>query len=119
MADVHTIVVGAGVVGLAIARAEAMAGGDVMILEAADRFGTATSSRNSEVLHAGIFHPPGTLKTRLCVAGRRALERYCAERGVPYRRCGKLLVATDDEELALLHTYVARSQANGFGADEA
>jgi len=119
MTDVHTIVVGAGVVGLAIGRAEAMAGGDVMILEAADRFGAATSSRNSEVLHAGIFHPPDTLKTRLCVAGRRALERYCAERGVPYRRCGKLLVATDAEEVALLRTYVARTQANGFGPDEA
>ncbi len=119
MPDVHTIVVGAGVVGLAIARAEAMAGGDVLILEAAERFGTATSSRNSEVLHAGIFHPPDTLKTRLCVAGRRALERYCAERGLPYRRCGKLLVATDDEELALLRTYVARTQSNGFGPDEA
>ena len=72
MAGVDTVVVGAGVVGLAIARAEALAGRDVLILEAAERFGTGTSARNSEVLHAGIFHAPGMLKSRLCVAGRRA-----------------------------------------------
>src|SRR5689334_12597340 len=94
--DVDTVVVGAGVIGLAVARAEALAGRAVLIVEAADRFGTGTSSRNSEVLHAGIFHPPDMLKSRLCVAGRRALVRYCAERGVPHRLCGKLLVATDD-----------------------
>ncbi len=119
MARVDTIVAGAGVVGLAIARAEAMAGRDVLILEAAERFGTGTSSRNSEVLHAGIFHPPGMLKTRFCITGRRALYGYCAERGIPHRRCGKLLVATDQEELALLHIYVARTRENGFEPDEA
>jgi L-2-hydroxyglutarate oxidase LhgO len=119
MDRVDTIVVGAGVVGLAIARSEAMAGTDVLILESEARFGLGTSSRNSEVLHAGIFHPPGLLKTRLCIAGRRALERYCAERGVPHRRCGKLLVATDAADLDLLATYVARAHANGFTADEA
>ena len=119
MGSVDTIVVGAGVVGLAIARAEAMAGRDVLVLEAAERFGTGTSSRNSEVLHAGIFHPPGWLKSRLCVAGRRALVRYCGERGVPHRRSGKLLVATDDEELGLLETYAARARANGLDGDEA
>lgn len=119
MDHVHSIVAGAGVVGLAIARAEAMAGHEVLILEAADRFGGATSSRNSEVLHAGLFHPPGTLKTDLCIAGRRALYRYCAERGVPHRRCGKLLVATDDEERALLATYVARAAHHRFATDEA
>ncbi len=91
MERVHTIVVGAGVVGLAIARAEALAGREVLILEAADRFGTATSSRNSEVVHAGLFHSPGTAKTTLCIAGRRALYRYCEERRIPHRRCGKLL----------------------------
>ncbi len=119
MESVHTIVVGAGVVGLAIARAEAMTGREVVILEAAERFGTGTSSRNSEVVHAGLFHPPEMLKTTLCIAGRRALDRYCVERGVPYRRCGKLLVATDEDDLALLATYVARTKANGFAADEA
>lgn len=116
---IHTIVIGAGVVGLAIARAEAMAGHEVVILEAADRIGTGTSSRNSEVLHAGIFHPPGTLKTRLCVAGRRALYDYCAARGVPHRKTGKLLVATDVEERALLETYLARAEANGLTGDDA
>ncbi len=116
---VHTVVVGAGVVGLAIARAEAMAGRDVAILEAADRIGTGTSSRNSEVLHAGIFHPPGAWKTRFCVAGRHALYEYCAARGVPHRRTGKLLVATDDDERALLETYAARAEANGLTGDDA
>jgi L-2-hydroxyglutarate oxidase LhgO len=116
---VHTVVVGAGVVGLAIARAEAMAGRDVVILEAADRIGTGTSSRNSEVLHAGIFHPPDALKTRFCVAGRRALYAYCAARGVPHRRTGKLLVATDEAERVLLETYAARAEANGLAGDDA
>jgi L-2-hydroxyglutarate oxidase LhgO len=115
----HTIVAGAGVVGLAIARAEAMAGRAVLILEAAERFGTGTSARNSEVLHAGIFHPPGTLKTRFCIAGRRALYRYCDARGIPHRRCGKLLVATDDEDVRLLGSYAARAAANDLVGDEA
>src|SRR5436853_2063319 len=119
MSQVHTIVAGAGVVGLAIARAEAMTGADVLILEQEERFGRGVSARNSEVLHAGIFHAPDTLKTRLCVAGRRALTRYCATRAIPHRRCGKLLVATDEEELGLLDTYAARARANGFEADEA
>jgi L-2-hydroxyglutarate oxidase LhgO len=120
MADrVHTIVVGAGVVGLAIARAEARAGHEVVILEAADRIGTGTSSRNSEVLHAGIFHPPDTLKTRFCVAGRRALYDYCAARGIPHRKTGKLLVATDEEERTLLETYLARAEANGLTREDA
>jgi L-2-hydroxyglutarate oxidase LhgO len=96
-----------------------MAGRDVLILEAGERFGTGTSSRNSEVLHAGIFHPPGWLKSRLCVAGRRALVRYCVESGIPHRRCGKLLVATDHEDLRLLETYAARARANGLAGDEA
>jgi L-2-hydroxyglutarate oxidase LhgO len=117
--SVDTIVVGAGVVGLAIARAEAIAGRDVLVLEAAERFGTATSSRNSEVLHAGIFHPSAMLKARLCVAGRRALVRYCVERGVPHCRSGKLLVATDAEEMTLLETYATRAAANGLTGAEA
>jgi L-2-hydroxyglutarate oxidase LhgO len=116
---VHTIVVGAGVVGLAIARAEAMAGREVLILEAERRFGTGTSSRNSEILHAGIFHPPASLKARLCVAGRRALYQYCTERGIPHRRCGKLLVATDEEELRFLGRCAKLGEANGLRGDEA
>ncbi len=115
----HTVVVGAGVVGLAIARAEVMAGREVLVLEAAARFGTGTSSRNSEILHAGVFHPPGTLKSRLCVAGRRALYRYCAARGIAHRRSGKLLVATDEEELGLLAECARRGEANGLAGDEA
>lgn len=118
MESVDTIVVGAGVVGLAVARAEAMAGRAVLIVEAEARFGTATSSRNSEVLHAGIFHPAATLKTTFCIAGRRALERYCRERGVPHRRCGKLLIAIDDADEALVETYVARTR-DVFAPDEA
>ena len=95
-----TVVVGAGVIGLAIARAEALRGREVVILEREPRFGTATSSRNSEVIHAGIYNPTDTWKTRLCVAGRPALYRYCAERGIDHRCTGKLLVATDAEEQA-------------------
>jgi len=116
---VHTVVVGAGVVGLAVARAEAMAGREVLILEAERQFGTATSSRNSEVLHAGVFHSPASLKARLCVAGRRALYRYCADRGVDHRRCGKLLVATCEEELVFLARRAELAAANGLGGDEA
>ena len=79
---VETVVVGAGVVGLAVARALALSGREVVVLEAAEAFGTGLSSRNSEVVHAGIYYPAGSLKARLCVAGRRMLYRYCAARGV-------------------------------------
>lgn len=118
MERVDTAVVGAGVVGLAIARAEAMAGRSVVLVEAEARAGAATSSRNSEVLHAGIFHPPGTLKTTLCIAGRRALERYCAARGVAHRRCGKLLIAVTADDEPLAATYATRAAAD-FAPDEA
>jgi len=114
-----TVVVGAGVIGLAIARAEALRGRDVVILEREARFGTATSSRNSEVIHAGIYNPTDTWKTRLCVAGRPALYRYCAERGVDHRCTGKLLVATDAEEQATLGRLIALSRANGISGDDA
>ena len=113
-----TVVVGAGVVGLAIARAEALRGRDVVILEREPRFGTATSSRNSEVIHAGIYNPTDTWKTRLCVAGRPLLYRYCAERGIDHR-LGKLLVATDAEEQATLERLIALSRANGVVEDDA
>jgi L-2-hydroxyglutarate oxidase LhgO len=107
------VVIGAGVVGLAVARALALAGREVVVLEAADAIGTETSSRNSEVVHAGIYYPPGSLKARLCVAGKHALYRYCDERGIPYRRCGKLLVATGESQLPKLHAIRAQAEVNG------
>jgi L-2-hydroxyglutarate oxidase LhgO len=112
---VDCIVVGAGVVGLAVARALALAGREVIILEAADMIGTGTSSRNSEVIHAGIYYPQGSLKARYCVAGRDFLYRYCVERGVEHRRCGKLIVATSDDQLASLDGIRRHAHANGVG----
>jgi L-2-hydroxyglutarate oxidase LhgO len=107
------VVIGAGVVGLAVARALALAGREVIILEATDAIGTVTSSRNSEVIHAGIYYPTGSLKARLCVAGRDFLYRYCAERGIEHRRCGKLIVATSEDELEKLAAIHAQAAANG------
>ena len=99
MERVDCVVVGAGVVGLACARRLAMAGLEVIVLERADAIGTETSSRNSEVIHAGIYYAAGSLKARLCIAGKQFLYRYCAERGVAHARCGKLIVATSDAQL--------------------
>ncbi len=113
MERVDTIIIGAGVVGLAVARALALAGREVMVLEAADAIGTGTSSRNSEVIHAGIYYAAGSLKARLCVAGKMALYRYCDERGVAHKRCGKLLVATSDDQLPQLQSIVDKAAANG------
>jgi L-2-hydroxyglutarate oxidase LhgO len=107
------VVVGAGVVGLAVARALAQAGREVVVLEAAEGIGTETSSRNSEVIHAGIYYPKGSLKARLCVQGKQALYAYCAERGVPHRGCGKLIVATEAAQLATLADIRAKAAANG------
>jgi L-2-hydroxyglutarate oxidase LhgO len=107
------VVVGAGVVGLAVARALALAGREVVVLEAAEGIGTETSSRNSEVIHAGIYYPQGSLKARLCVQGKQALYAYCAARGVPHRRCGKLIVATEAAQLATLSDIRAKAAANG------
>jgi L-2-hydroxyglutarate oxidase LhgO len=112
MDHVQDIVVGAGVVGLAIARALARAGREVLVLEAENAFGTGTSSRNSEVIHAGIYYPTGSLKARLCVAGRRQLYEYCAAHGVPHRRLGKLVVATRPEQLPQLEALHAKALAN-------
>ena len=112
-AQADVVVVGAGVVGLAIARALAMAGRDVVILEKADAIGTETSSRNSEVIHAGIYYARDSLMARFCVAGRRALYEYCASHGVGHARCGKLIVAADAEEAARLEAIAARAHVNG------
>ncbi len=113
MEEVDCVVVGAGVVGLAVARALAMAGREVIILEAAEGIGTETSSRNSEVIHAGIYYPANSLMARFCVAGRRQLYTYCAEKGVPHRNCGKLIVATSPREDAMLAGIKQRAEING------
>ena len=113
MEEVDCVVVGAGVVGLAVARALALAGREVIILEAAEGIGTETSSRNSEVIHAGIYYPAGSLMARFCVAGRKALYAYCAEKGVPHVNCGKLIVATNAEEDAMLAGIKRRAEVNG------
>jgi len=113
MSDVEIIVVGAGAVGLATARALAMAGREVMLLERHGRIGTETSSRNSEVIHAGIYYPTGSLRAQLCVAGKEMLYAFCAENGVDHERCGKLLVATTEAELPKLDAIAANARANG------
>jgi L-2-hydroxyglutarate oxidase LhgO len=110
---VEAIVVGAGVVGLAIGRALALAGREVLVLEAERHFGTGTSSRNSEVIHAGIYYPAGSLKARLCVEGRRMLYDYCAGRGVAHRRLGKLIVATREPQRETLRSILDGALANG------
>lgn len=106
-------VIGAGVVGLAVARALALAGREVMVLEREGGIGTGTSSRNSEVIHAGIYYPQGSLKAQLCVQGKEMLYAYADERGVAYRRCGKLIVATSTEQVGELEGIVAKARANG------
>ncbi|MBM3650482.1 MAG: FAD-dependent oxidoreductase, partial [Alphaproteobacteria bacterium] len=110
---VDCVVIGAGVVGLAVARALALAGREVIVVEAAEGIGTETSSRNSEVIHAGIYYPKDSLMARTCVAGRRLLYAYCAARGVPHLNCGKLIVATHEAESARLTEIKARAEANG------
>jgi L-2-hydroxyglutarate oxidase LhgO len=111
--ELDCVVVGAGVVGLAVARALALAGREVIILEAAEGIGTETSSRNSEVIHAGIYYPANSLMARFCVAGRRKLYAYCAEKGVPHVNCGKLIVATNAQEDAMLAGIKQRAETNG------
>lgn len=110
--SVDCVVAGAGVVGLAVARALALAGREVLVLEAEPLFGTGISSRSSEVIHAGLYYSTGTLKARTCVAGRRALYAYAEARGIPHRRTGKLIVAADAAERAQLETLAARGAAN-------
>jgi len=112
-AAVECVVVGAGVVGLAVARSLARAGREVLVLEKERWIGSDTSSRNSEVIHAGLYYPKNSLKAALCVEGRRALYGYCAEHGVAHKRIGKLLVACRDEEIKSLESVWARAGANG------
>jgi L-2-hydroxyglutarate oxidase LhgO len=111
--DVDCVVIGAGVVGLAVARALALGGRETLVLDKNARIGAETSSRNSEVIHAGLYYEPGSLKGTLCVEGRHALYRFCAERGVPHRNLGKLIVATRPEEEAGLDRIAALAEANG------
>ena len=115
MERVDCVVIGAGVVGLAVARQLALAGREVIVLEAEGQIGTGTSSRNSEVIHAGIYYPSGSLKARTCVAGKHMLYAYCAERGIPHASCGKLIVATSEEQKGTLEQIRAKAAANGVG----
>ncbi len=112
-ADIDCLVVGAGVVGLAIARSLAMAGREVVVLEAEAGIGHGISSRNSEVIHAGIYYPQGSLKARFCVEGRKALYRFCADHGVPHNRCGKILVAASEDQRAQVLAIQKKAAANG------
>ncbi len=117
MESVDAVVVGAGVVGLAVARALSLGGREVLVLEASEAFGTGTSSRNSEVIHAGIYYPTGSAKARLCVEGKRMLYAYCAARGVAHRRIGKVLVASEASERPVLDGYARKAAANGVALE--
>ena len=110
---VHSVVIGAGVIGLAVARDLALTGREVVVIEAAGLIGSETSSRNSEVIHAGIYYAKDSLKARLCVAGRHQLYAYCAERGIAHRRAGKLIVATASGEIEALRALQRKGAANG------
>jgi L-2-hydroxyglutarate oxidase LhgO len=113
MDRVECVVIGAGVIGLAVARRLAQAGREVIVLEAAEGIGTVTSSRNSEVIHAGIYYRAGSFMARMCVAGKRALYDYCTDHGIPHRNCGKLIVATTPKEAEKLQSIRAHAEANG------
>src|SRR6201993_3597654 len=113
MEKVECVVVGAGVIGLAVARRLAQSGREVIVLEAAEGVGTITSSRNSEVIHAGIYYRAGSLMARMCVSGKQALYSYCREQGVPHRNCGKLIVATTPQETEKLQSIKAHAESNG------
>jgi len=113
MDNVDVVIIGAGVVGLAVARALALRGREVLIVEAAENFGTGISSRHSEVIHAGIYYPRGSLKAQFCVTGRQRLYEFCERFGVPHRRCGKLIVATSDDQILDLKAIHAVATGNG------
>ncbi|MDB5396190.1 MAG: FAD-dependent oxidoreductase [Rhodospirillales bacterium] len=111
--EIHCVVIGAGVIGLAVARTLALTGREVLIVERERKFGLGISARNSEVIHAGIYSQPGSLKARLCVAGRDLLYEYCRQRGIDNRRCGKLIVATDDSHAGKAEALRLNAIANG------
>jgi L-2-hydroxyglutarate oxidase LhgO len=111
--DIQCIVIGAGVVGLAIGRELAMSGLEVLVADQAEDIGTGTSSRNSEVIHAGLYYPAGSLKAKLCVQGKHLLYEYCAAKGLAHARLGKLIVATNEAEKNTLEGIVKKAQANG------
>lgn len=111
--QVDAVVIGAGVVGLACARALAMAGREVIVIESNGGIGMETSSRNSEVIHAGIYYPEGSLKVKLCVAGRHLLYEFCKDHHVAHRQCGKLIVATSPEQIQTLTMVKERAARNG------
>ena len=113
MEQVDTVVIGAGVVGLAVARALALSGREVMVIEKEVAVGQGVSSRNSEVVHGGLYYPTGSLKAKLCVRGKELLYAYCAKRGLPYQQCGKLIVATDASQMEKLAKIEAQAAANG------
>lgn len=113
MDQIETVIAGAGVIGLAIARQLARQGHQVLVLEAEATHGSVTSSRNSGVIHAGLYYPPGSLRARFCVAGNRALYDFCAPRGIAAPACGKLVVATTQDEERTLAELAARAVENG------
>ncbi len=113
MERIESVVIGAGVIGLAVARALALSGREVIVLEREGAIGTGISSRNSEVIHAGMYYPSGSLKARLCVAGNRMLREYAESHNVAFNMVGKLIVATDAEEEKVLDTILGRARANG------
>ena len=113
MEKADCIIIGAGVIGLAVARELALAGREVIVLEAAGAIGTGISSRNSEVIHAGLYYPPGSLKARLCVEGKQRLYAYCLERGVEARAIGKLLVAASEAQVPKLAAIKENAERNG------
>jgi L-2-hydroxyglutarate oxidase LhgO len=113
METADCVVVGAGVVGLAVARSLALAGREVIVLEGQGCIGNGISSRNSEVIHAGIYYPAGSLKALFCVAGRKQLYQYCIERNVPFKRCGKLIVATHEQQQPRLLEILEKARVNG------
>jgi len=109
----QVLVVGAGVVGLAVARAAALKGHEVIVAEQTRGIGNGVSSRNSEVIHAGMYYPTGSLRAQHCPRGRRLLYEFCASHGVPHRKCGKLIVATEDAEVAKMEAILNQGRANG------
>jgi L-2-hydroxyglutarate oxidase LhgO len=115
MEKVPCVVIGAGAVGLAIARSLSLAGINTLVLERNTTFGAENSSRNSEVLHAGLYYPPGSWKARLCIEGKSAMVKYLKERHIPHDICGKLIVATSEHEVPTLQKIKLNGEKNGVG----